>query len=70
MLTAVKGYYDNGHVVLTEQPPLHSQKEVMVTFVSEEPEKKSKKIVLGLLEGKIKISDDFDEPLEDLKDYM
>lgn len=25
---------------------------------------------LGTLEGKIKIADDFDEPLEDFKEYM
>ena len=25
---------------------------------------------LGLLKGKIKISDDFDAPLDDMKDYM
>ena len=29
-----------------------------------------KKRPLGLLKGKIHIPDDFDEPLEDFKDYM
>lgn len=29
-----------------------------------------KKRTLGLLKGKMKMSDDFDSPLEDFKDYM
>ncbi|MDB5153558.1 MAG: hypothetical protein JWR54_2309 [Mucilaginibacter sp.] len=45
--------------------------EVMVTFLTEEittdaqPKRK-----LGGLEGKVTIPDDFNEPLNDLKDYM
>lgn len=31
---------------------------------------KSRKPVFGSAKGKIKISDDFDAPLEDFKDYM
>lgn len=34
----------------------------------EEPEKKERQI--GLAKGMITIPDDFDEPLEDFKDYM
>ncbi|MBW4513677.1 MAG: DUF2281 domain-containing protein [Timaviella obliquedivisa GSE-PSE-MK23-08B] len=33
-------------------------------------EKPARRGALGILKGKIKIADDFDEPLEDLKDYM
>ncbi len=33
-------------------------------------EKLTKQDGLGIWKGKIWISDDFDEPLEDLKDYM
>jgi Protein of unknown function (DUF2281) len=33
-------------------------------------EKPAKRGALGILKGKIKIADDFDEPLEDFKDYM
>lgn len=33
-------------------------------------EKKSDKRPLGLAKGKISIPDDFDEPLEDFKEYM
>jgi hypothetical protein len=34
----------------------------------EQPQKKKRKA--GLLKGKIWMADDFDEPLEDFKDYM
>jgi len=33
-------------------------------------EKVIKRGGLGIWQGKIRMSDDFDEPLEDLKDYM
>lgn len=71
MLTTIMGYYDNGHIVLVEQPPVHTKTEVIVTFLTEEKRPdKPKERKLGLLKGKIFVSDDFDEPLEDLKDYM
>jgi hypothetical protein len=31
---------------------------------------KKKKPIFGSAKGKLKISDDFDEPLDDFKDYM
>lgn len=34
-----------------------------------EPDKKSEK-TFGSLKGKISLSEDFDEPLDDFKDYM
>jgi len=71
MLTAIKGYYDHGQIILTEQPPVQTKTAVIVTFLEEEKkENVSPKRILGRLEGKIKISDDFNDPLEDLKDYM
>ena len=38
--------------------------------VASEKEKSKKKRKAGLLKGKIWMSDDFDAPLEELKDYM
>jgi hypothetical protein len=40
MLQAIKGYYDNGVVVLDEQPKLKDKFAVFVMFVEEETEKK------------------------------
>ncbi len=74
MLTTIKGVYDEGKIILCEDPPVKSRAEVMVTFLEEQSEEKAppqkKGIILGMLEGKIRISDDFNEPLDDLKDYM
>jgi Protein of unknown function (DUF2281) len=33
-------------------------------------EKKSPETIFGIMKGKVWMSDDFDEPLEDFKDYM
>jgi hypothetical protein len=72
MLTTVKGVYDNGKITLTEEPPIKEKKaDVIVTFLPEQQSTSSNlKRVLGGLEGKISVPDDFNEPLEDLKDYM
>jgi mRNA-degrading endonuclease RelE of RelBE toxin-antitoxin system len=55
--------------------PAAYQKEVedFVDFILEKKiniEKVEKKRTLGLLKGKMKMSPDFDAPLEDFKDYM
>ena len=47
--------------------------EFLVNRYAQEPpktEKVAKRGGLGIWKGKIWMSDDFDEPLEDLKDYM
>ena len=47
--------------------------EFLVNRYAQEPpktEKFAKRGGLGIWKGKIWMSDDFDEPLEDLKDYM
>ena len=71
MLPAVKGYYENGKIVLQEEPPVTEKTEVVVTFLTEKIENIiSSKRIPGGLKGKVSIPDDFNEPLDDLKDYM
>lgn len=73
MLTTIKGVYDHGKITLSEDPPVKTKANVIVTFLAEEEEivqKRKQKIILGLLDGKIKLPDDFNESMEDLKDYM
>jgi hypothetical protein len=71
MLTTIKGYYDHGQIILHEPPPVKTKTEVMVTFLTEEKtEKEQPKRKLGGLEGKVTIPSNFNEPLDDLKDYM
>ncbi len=71
MLTTIKGYYDDGQIFLEETPPVKTRTGVMVTFLTEETiVKEPAKRKLGGLEGKVTLPEDFNEPLDDLKDYM
>lgn len=71
MLTTIKGYYDHGQIVLEETPLVSSKTEVMVTFLTEgKNDSKIAKRKLGGFEGKVPLPDDFNEPLDDMKDYM
>lgn len=73
MYTAIKGIYENGKITLTEEPPVKSKVEVMITFLTGQEsaeEGPKRRIKMGLLAGKINLPEDFNEPLDDLKDYM
>jgi len=71
MLTSVSGYYDNGKVILMEAPPINKRTEVIVTFLDKELHKPTKQFRNpGGLKGKVTIPDNFNEPLDDLKDYQ
>jgi len=72
MLQTIKGIYNNGRLTLEEMPEISEPAEVLVTFtgntVSEHPKKK---LVFGFAKGGVQyMSADFNEPLDDLKDYM
>ena len=69
MLATVKGYYEKGKITLKEKAPVESKTEVIVTFLTENLLSAPKRTP-GALKGKISISDDFNEPLEDLRAYM
>lgn len=71
MLTTVKGTYENGQVTLDEEVPVNRKTCVLVT-VLDQPEGPAwlEKRPFGLAKGSIRLADDFDEPLDDLRDYM
>ena len=66
MYTTVAGFYENGQIHFTESPPVQtkSKTKVFVTFIDDTSPKAIRK--LGSWEGKYSISDDFNEPLDDL----
>ncbi|MDQ6761686.1 MAG: DUF2281 domain-containing protein [Bacteroidota bacterium] len=70
MLTTIKGIYDNGQIVLEEIPPTKKKSKVVVTFLEEIESSSLQTRPFGSLKGKIGIPDNFNEPLDDLKDYM
>jgi hypothetical protein len=69
MLTAVNGIYENGHIILDENPDFNTKMKVIVTFTEEiiVPKKKRQS---GILSGKVWMANDFNAPLDDLKEYM
>jgi Protein of unknown function (DUF2281) len=70
MLTTIKGIYQNGQIILEEKPPVTDDAEVFVTF-TKLSENKKKNRVFGAGKGSVLfMAADFNEPLEDLKEYM
>ncbi|MCF0064269.1 DUF2281 domain-containing protein [Dyadobacter chenwenxiniae] len=71
MLRTIEGIYENGKVIFKETPPLQKRAKVLITFIDEsERPILEKKRPLGTMKGTIKMSDDFNDPIDDLKDYM
>ena len=73
MIQTIKGYYYHGEIVLEEKPDIDEKVPVWLNFGNfnetvKKPTKKGMKI--GGLEGKYTVPDNFNEPLDDLKDYM
>ncbi|WP_426668575.1 DUF2281 domain-containing protein [Mucilaginibacter sp. McL0603] len=70
MLTAIKGYYEKGKIIMNEDAPVKSKTDVIITFLTKDDENTAGKRIPGGLKGKVSLPDDFNEPLDDLKDYM
>ena len=70
MLTAIKGYYEKGKIVMKEEAPVQSKTDVIITFLTKENKETKGKRIPGGLKGKVSSPDDFNAPLDDLKDYM
>ena len=68
MLTAVKGTYSNGRIILHEKPPIQEQTEVIVTFLEKEESRRPRQG--GSMNGEVWMADDFNAPLDELNDYM
>ncbi|MCA0365156.1 MAG: hypothetical protein LCH67_14025 [Bacteroidetes bacterium] len=78
MLTTVQGIYENGKLELTEAPPTLEKSKVLVVFLEKEKEVAevksripgSLKRMGANLKKKFDIPADFNDPLEDMKEYM
>lgn len=71
MHTVIEGTYEDGKVTLDHKPDVDVKVKVKVIFEKIEdvfavPAKRP----FGIGKGTIEMSRDFDEPLDDLKDYM
>ena len=78
-MQAISAIYDGANFEINQPIPVKGQYKVIITFL--EPIEENKTIedyktkrprseIIGLLEGKVWMSDDFNEPLEELKEYM
>lgn len=75
MYTAVNGIYEDGQLILMEQPPTTRRSKVVILFLDETISDStgtgsSAGVRLGSLAGQYAIPEDFNEPLDDLKEYM
>lgn len=71
MLTTIEGIYENGKVILKESPPVKKNSKVLVTFMGDDNNTSAgQKRKLGSMTGTIKMTDDFNESLDDLSDYI
>jgi hypothetical protein len=73
MTTTILAHFD-GHVIVPEEPlPLVPGEKVRVTIERESSmpavATKPRPSLLGILEGRVSISDDFNEPLDAFKEY-
>ncbi|KQS33501.1 DUF2281 domain-containing protein [Dyadobacter sp. Leaf189] len=69
MRNVIKGIFENGQITLNERPPVEKRTAVLVTFIPEKTLAPAKKRQAGVLSGKIKMSDDFDDPIDAFNAY-
>lgn len=70
MYTTIKGRYENGNLTLEETPPA-TKAEVLVIFPPNGKATDKPNRQFGFAKGIVTyMADDFDEPLEEMKDYM
>jgi hypothetical protein len=74
MYTAIKGFYENGQIILEETPPTTQRTNVLVMFLADQekkPETLKQGVKLGSLAGKnYSIPENFNDPLDDLSEYQ
>lgn len=70
MHTVIEGIYEDGKVVLDHKPGVNVKSKVKVVFEESDNEPALSKRPFGIGKGTIYMAPDFDDPLDELKDYM
>ncbi|MGG7663577.1 hypothetical protein [Dyadobacter sp. BHUBP1] len=71
MHTIIEGIYENGKVTLDHKPDVAVKPKVKVIFEEADAAVAAPvKRPFGIGKGTIELAPDFDEPLDDLKEYM
>ena len=76
-MTAIKAIYNGADFMPLQPIPVSEQYKVVITFLEpleenteREVKKRPRSEVIGLLSGKVWMADDFNEPIEEFKEYM
>lgn len=75
-MQTIKAIYDGVNFTPMQPIPVKGNYEVFITFIEPVTEKsaltkkKNRHAAFGCLKGKIHVPDNFNEPLEDFKEYM
>jgi len=84
-MQAYEGYFENGRFYISGETThinINGRRRAFITILDEplrtnaagerehRPVKKPRSESRGIFKGKIRMSDDFDEPLEEMKEYM
>ena len=69
-MTAIRAHFDGKTIVPDEPVDLPKGRPLIIHVEQAESRHPHKKRWLGALRGQIRMSEDFDEPLDDFKDYM
>ena len=78
-MQAIKAVYDGVEFKPKQPIPVQGHYEVIITFIepiihdsikAHELKKLPRSTAKGLLRGKVWMSDDFNEPIEEMKEYM
>ena len=78
-MDAIKAIYDGTSFRPMQPIPVKEEYELVITFIkpvkesstnSNTPDKLPRSTIKGILKGKVWMSDDFNEPLEEMKEYM
>jgi len=76
---AIKAIYDGTNFKFMQPIPVKETYEVVITFIEpikkdtaigNEPAKLPRSTGRGILKGRVWMSEDFNEPLEEMKEYM
>ncbi|GEM_PF-3324612 len=70
MIAPVRGTYENGHITLDEDLPVTAGTRVVVTVIDETGKVQKPAIQFGRMKGTFWMSDTFNDPLDDMADYM
>ncbi|MCL2108312.1 MAG: DUF2281 domain-containing protein [Oscillospiraceae bacterium] len=75
-MQAYEGYFENGRFyTVGETAHIKGRKRAFITILDEPlrkggAEKRPRSEARGVFKGKIRMSDDFDAPLDEMKEYM